>query len=250
MANSIGGKGRFYLVTDSGVLLPRAYASFRAVSEKTIDIFDGFRLFELGSLETYDTQTLSESWTLTVTQSYFTRADVAELMYNVYDKKSTTEQSIPSYKKDTITSDTVTLTGAASDAMLAITLIESNKHTPMKKVDGPIAAADEYTVATDTITFQSGTHEGKTVAIVYSGTIAVGSDVIGGANGNGDIVSMQIHGGYKIGSEVFSLWFPSIKPAGGANAPIGSTDELEKEYTATVPTELGWSKPYLDVKVA
>ena len=249
MPNSIQARGLFYAKTDTGVLLPRAYSNFTATSEVETEDIQGYPLTDVGELQTYGTTKLSTTWTITTTQMFMVGADIPELFYNLYAKKSASAFTLPRYKSYTVSEiDTVTLAGAATDPYLAITLVENNVHTPMLKVT-TVAAANEYSVATDTITFHESM-TGKTVVIVSGVEIATGTDVIGGANANGEIVSMEIHGAYKIGGTVRKIWFPQVVAAGGASVPIGSADEIEKEYRATIPTALGWSQPFVDYPAA
>lgn len=250
MPNSIQARGLFYAKTDTGVLLPRAYSNFTATSEVETEDIQGYPLNDVGELQTYGTTKISTTWTVTTTQMFMVGADIPELFYNLYSKKSTAAFTLPRYKSYTVSeSDTVTLVGAATDPYLAITLVENNVHTPMVKVTPTVAAANEYSVATDTITFHESM-TGKTVVIVSGVVIATGTDMVGGANANAEIISMEIHGAYRIGGVVRKIWFPQVVSAGGASVPIGSADEIEKEYRATIPTALGWSQPFVDYPAA
>ena len=250
MPNSIQARGLFYGKTDTGLLLPRAYSNFVATSEVETEDIQGYPLTTVGELQTYGTTKISTTWTITTTQMFMVEADIPELFYNLYAKETTAAFTLPRYKSYTVdTDDTIDITGAATDPYLAITLVENNVHTPMKKVTAPVANADEYSVATDTITFHADL-TGKTVVIVSGVSIPIGTDMVGGANANGEIVSMEIHGAYKIGGTIRKIWFPQVVAAGGASVPIGSADEIEKEYRATIPAALGWSQPFVDYPAA
>lgn len=244
MPNSIKGRGQFFTKTDTGILYPRAITNFVATQETESEDITGTPFFEVGDLETFGINTTSNTWTITVTQQYMVEADIPELFYNVYPKKSTGTIAIPEYQALVVSSGTITVTGAATDPMLSLTVIDGVNHIPLTEGD-PSTSDFEYSVSVSTITVPT-VYNGKTVAVTSTGTIPIGSDVIGGANGNEDIVSVEMHGAYKIGNSIRKVWFPKLESPGGLTVPIGSSDDLEKEYRATIPTELGWAKPYLD----
>lgn len=239
----------FYGKTASGLLLPRAYSNFVAASEVETEDIQGFPLADVGELQVYGTSKLSTTWTITTTQQYMVEADIAELFYGVDRKATTVAYTVPKYAAYTIDeTGEIELADADDDDMLAITLIENDKHTPMIAITAGTPEGYEYLATATGVEFDVAL-AGKTVMVISTDTIPIGTDAIGGANGNEEIVGFEIHGAYKIGDQIRKVWFPQCQAAGGSNVPIGSTDDLEKEYRATVPTALGWSQPYLDYPV-
>lgn len=248
MALNINGAG-YICQRKDGLLYPIFASVFNFAEELETQESEGYPVNDVGLLQKTDLVAIRSTITVTVATQSLDEMDFSRMVID-QDWGTIASMVIPVLSSGKVPDSpgpyTISVAGLVEDQEVEITTLSDT--APGKVALTQIAAsgtpaANQYKVTADTITFHSGL-AGKQVVFYYKKT-QTSFNALGGTLTSSYLGEVEILGKIRTTrSNVMNIWFPRCQSLSGVNMEI-TADAAQREYRATIPTELGFTRPYL-----
>lgn len=247
MALNINGAG-FICQRKDGLLYPLFASTFSWNEELETQESEGYPVNDVGLLQKTDLVAIRSTITVTVGTQSLDEMDFSRMIID-QDWGTIASLVVPVLKSGTIPSSppyTITETGLTEDQDVEITTLSDT--APGKVSLTQIAAAGtpaagQFEVTANTMTFHNGL-AGKQIVYFYKKT-QTNIQSLGGTLSSSYLGEVEILGKVRTTrSSIMNVWFPRCQSLTGTSLDI-TADAAQREYRATIPTSLGFNRPYL-----
>ena len=245
MPNNITGVGVIGTRLPGELHISNAF-NFTMTEERQVDVSQGHSATDCTSMQDFEVADKSSSFTVTISTQILTRQSINWILFN--NKRQTSASIIlPNINGYPVVGGTITVPGVTLDQTADVVILQDTAPGAIaltQQASGTGVTATTSEVGAGSITVDA-VHNGKTAVVYYRETQA--NKLVTGGNTTyapyQDVELFAKFCGTKFAP--FRVWIPKATSLNGINLDP-KADNFSREFRALIPTELGFTVPYVE----